>query len=181
MLNLTMTDGAPSIYLAALVILLATAAWFIVREVLRSRREEMSLSRLQNTVNDGKATAIDRYELGTLLLRKKLYSQAMAQFLKASKSDDLGEGELAALVYNALGYCYAAQEQYDLAIRQYKEALKQEAGYVTALNNLGFAYERKQLIGPALEAYDQALIYDVDNTIAKKRSDLLRKQLSPST
>jgi tetratricopeptide (TPR) repeat protein len=175
-----MSDGAPSIYLGALVILLAAAAWFIVREVLRSRREEMALSRLQNTVNGGSATAVDYYELGTLLLRKKLYSQALAQFLKASKAKDLGEGELPALVYNALGYCYAAQEQYDLAIRQYREALKQAPNYVTALNNIGFAYERKQQIRQALESYEQALQYDSSNSIAQKRSDLLRKQLTPT-
>jgi tetratricopeptide (TPR) repeat protein len=181
MLNLTMTDGMPSVYLGALVAILGAASWFIVREVLRSRREEMALSRLQNTVNEGNATAIEYYELGTLLLRKKLYSQSMAQFLKASKAKDLGDGELPALVYNALGFCYAAKEQYDLAIKQYKEALKQEPGYVTALNNLGFAYERKQLLGPALETYDKALIYDSSNSIALKRSELLRKQLSPSS
>ena len=66
-----------------------------------------------------------------------------------------------------MGYAYFAQEQYDLAIRQYKEALKCNPEYVIALNNLGNAYERKQLTAQALETYEQALTYDPKNSTAK--------------
>jgi len=43
-----------------------------------------------------------------------------------------------------------------LAIRQYKEALKHDPKYVTALNNLAHA-ERKNLMAQALQGYEQVL------------------------
>ncbi|NJO53148.1 MAG: tetratricopeptide repeat protein, partial [Leptolyngbyaceae cyanobacterium RM2_2_4] len=103
---------------------------------------------------------------------------AIAQFQKAIKAKDLEPGENAALVFNALGFTYAAQEQYDLAIRQYKDALEQNPGYVTALNNIGFAYEKKQLIAQAVEAYEAALKSDPKNAIAKRRAEALKKRIA---
>jgi tetratricopeptide (TPR) repeat protein len=126
-----------------------------------------------------KGTAQEYYELGSIYLDKKVFAQAIALFQKALKSEDLPETE-SALIYNALGFAYFAQEQYDLAIRNYKDALKADPNYVTALNNLGHAYERKQLSGPALEAYEQALKVDPDNATAKRRAESLRKRFVPS-
>ncbi|MEM7648989.1 MAG: tetratricopeptide repeat protein, partial [Cyanobacteria bacterium P01_A01_bin.70] len=76
---------------------------------------------------------------------------------------------------------YFAQEQYDVAIRQYKEALDIAPGYVTALNNLGHSYERKQLIAQSLESYEKALEYEPSNKTAKRRADSLRKRLAPTS
>lgn len=171
----------PIIYLSILVVLLAAAGWFLFRQILRTRRTETTLSRLQNKLNQGKGTAKEHYELGGILLDKRLYSQAVAQFQKAIKAKDIEGEENLALVYNALGFSYAAQEQFDLAIRQYKEALQLMPEYPTALNNLGFAYEKKQLTTQALEAYEEALRLDPKNTIAKRRSESLRKRLVPSS
>ncbi len=122
----------------------------------------------------------DYYELGTIYLDKKLYSQSLIQFQKALKAKDLEGSENIALIYNALGFTYAAQEQFDLAIRQYKEALDRQAGYVTVMNNLGFAYEKKQLIAQALEMYEQVLVIDPKNGTALRRAESLRKRLVPS-
>jgi Putative Zn-dependent protease, contains TPR repeats len=108
-----------------------------------------------------------------------VYAQAITLFQKALKAEDLVEPD-SALVYNALGFAYFAQEQYDLAIRQYKEALKIEPNYITALNNIGHAYERKQLTAQALEAYEQVLELDPKNATAKRRADSLRKRLVTS-
>jgi tetratricopeptide (TPR) repeat protein len=171
----------PVIYLGILVVLLSVASWFLFRQVLRTRRTETALSRLQNKLTKEKGTAQEYYELGGIFLDKRLYSQAIAQFQKALKAKDLEAGENAACVYNALGFAHAAQEQYDLAIREYKEALQQNPGYSTALNNLGFAYEKKQLIAPALEAYEEVLKIDPKNSTAKRRAESLRKRLVPSS
>ena len=84
------------------------------------------------------------------------------------------------MIYNGLGYAHAAQEQYDIAIRQYKEALKLKPDYVVAFNNLGFAYEKKQLSAQALEAYESALALDPNNPTAKRRVEPLRKLYAPS-
>ena len=143
-------------YLATLVGLLAVAAWFVIRQTLRTRRMEKTLSTLQNRVRSKDATAQDFYELGGVLLDKKLYSQAILQLQKALKAKDLKEDENKALVYNALGFAYAAQEQYDLAIRQYKEALKLTPDYTTAWSNLGFSYEKKRTRRPRFRSLSRS-------------------------
>ena len=175
-----MSSDFPILYLSLLIVLLGLVSFFVIRQILKTRRVENELGRLQKTLAQGKGTAQDHFELGSIYLNKRVYSQAIVQFQKALKAADLPELE-SALVYNALGYAYFAQEQYDLSIRHYKDALKVDPNYVTALNNLGHAYERKQLTAPALEAYEQALALDADNQTAKRRAEALRKRLVPST
>jgi tetratricopeptide (TPR) repeat protein len=175
-----MENGLPVVYISILLLLLSAAAWAIFRQVLKTRKIETTLGKLQNKLTKEKGTAQEYYELGSLYLDKRVYVQAISLFQKALKSEDLPDQE-SALIYNALGFAYFAQEQYDLAIRQYKEALKIDPNYVTALNNLGHAYERKQLTMPALEAYEQALKLDPQNTTAKRRSEALQKRVVPST
>lgn len=176
-----MDDKLLITYLSILVSLLAVASWFVFRQILRTRRTETALSRLQSKLNQEKGTAKEYYELGSILLDKRLYTQAINQFQKALKAKDLEGAENVALVYNALGFTYAAQDQFDLAIRQYREALQQLPEYPTALNNLGFAYEKKQLIAQALESYEMALSFEPKNTTAKRRAESLRKRLVPSS
>jgi tetratricopeptide (TPR) repeat protein len=171
----------PVIYLGILIALLAVASWFLFRQIFRTRRTETTLTRLQNKLTKEKGTAQDYYQLGSIYLDKRLYAQAIGLFQKALKAKDLEGEENAALVYNALGFSYAAQEQFDLAIKQYKEALELQPNYTTALNNLGFAYEKKQLTAQALEVYEQALAIDAKNATAKRRADSLRKRLVPSS
>jgi tetratricopeptide (TPR) repeat protein len=169
------------VYLVTLIVLLGVAAILVIRQVYKTRRMETTLNRLQNKLTKEKGTAQEYYELGSLMLDKKLYSQASTQLKQALKQLGDGDSDKAALIYNALGFSYFAQDQYDLAIRQYKEALDIAPGYVTALNNLGHSYERKQLTTQALETYEESLKYDPDNKTAKRRAESLRKRLVPAT
>ncbi|NEQ26155.1 MAG: tetratricopeptide repeat protein [Microcoleus sp. SIO2G3] len=171
----------PTIYLGILVGLLLVAGVFLLRQVLKTRRVETTFMRLQSKLKTEKGTAQEHYELGGIYLDKKLYAQAIAQFQKALKGKELGGAEAIAPIYNALGFAYTSQEQYDLAIRQYREAIELKPDYVTALNNLGFAYEKKQLIAQAVESYEAALKADPKNQTAKRRSEALKKRLVPST
>jgi len=175
-----MQTSLPIAYLSIFLVLLAVSAWFILRQVLKTRRSEALFSQLQKKLKSNQGTAEEYYELGCLYSDKKLYSQAIQLFQKSLKCDDIPEQE-SALVYNALGYAYVAKEQYDVAIRQYKEALKISPDYVVAWNNLGFAYEKKNLTKQALESYDEALKVDPSNKTANTRASSLRKRLSPST
>ncbi|MDY6938460.1 MAG: tetratricopeptide repeat protein [Cyanobacteriota bacterium] len=172
-----MDTNLVTIYLIILIVLLGGAAIAVVRQIFITRRVEGRFVKLQKIVTKGEGTAQDYYELGSLLLDKKLYSQAIVQLQKSLKSKDLEGEENKAIVYNALGFAYSSQEQYDLAVRQYKEALKLQPEYPTALNNLAFAYERKKLESQALEAYEQVLQYEPKNAIAKKRSTSLKRRL----
>ena len=176
-----MENLLPSTYLLILVLLLAIAGIVVFQQILRTRTTEKQLSKLQSKLSQEKGTAQEYYELGSIYLKKQLFNQATVYFKKALKIKGLGEGENLALVCNALGYAYFAQEQYDLAIRQYKEALKAVPDYVVAFNNLGHAYERKQLISQALEAYEEALKREPKNATAKRRAEALRKRLVPSS
>ncbi len=174
-----MSTELPILYISLLLAILAAAAFFILRQVLKTGKVEKSLNQLQSKLSEQKGTAQEYFELGSIYLNKRVYAQAINLFQKALKSDDLPEME-SALVYNALGFAYFSQEQYDLAIRNYKEALKIDETYVTALNNLGHAYERKQLTTQALEVYQQVLAIEPQNQTAKRRAESLQKRVVPT-
>ncbi len=175
-----MDDNLPIIYLSGLLILLAGLAVFVIWQILKTRSLESTFAKLQRKLSSEKGSSQEYYELGSIYLDKKLYIQSVGLFQKALKVNDGIEPENKALIYNALGYAYFAQEQYDLAIRNYKEATKLYPEYVTALNNLGNVYEKKQMVAKSVETYEQALKVDPKNNIAKRRSESLRKRLIES-
>lgn len=176
-----MDNSLAIVYLSILLALLFGASFAIIRQVFKTRRIETALSRLQKKLTKEKGTAQEYYELGGIYLDKKLYTQALDMFQKAIKAGEQ-EGELnIALIYNGLGYAHFAQQQYDLAIRNYKEALKQKPNYITALNNLAHAYERKNLTAQALQTYEQVLEAEPNNITAKRRSQKLQRQVVIST
>lgn len=174
-----MENTLPIVYLSVLLVLLAGAGWAVIRQVLKTRKIESALSRLEQKLKTDRGTVQEYYELGSIYSDKKLFAQAIVLLQKALKGLDAEEENLSA-VHNALGYAYFAQEQYDIAIREYKEALKDNPEYVTALNNLGHVYERKKLTAQALETYEQALKYEPNNPIAKRRAESLRKRFVTS-
>lgn len=184
-----MDNNLAVIYLSILVAVLLFTVISVFRQIFKSRKVEGSFSKLRKKLTKEKGTAQEYYQLGSIYSEKKLYSQALTLFKKAikaveeeqkqeEKEEQQQEQENVALIYNALGYVYFAQEQYDLAIRHYKEAVKLKTDYVTGYNNLGHAYEKKKLNSPALEAYEEALKLDPKNTTAKRRSESLRRLVS---
>ncbi|MGL5077088.1 MAG: tetratricopeptide repeat protein [Waterburya sp.] len=175
-----MKENLPIVYISTLLAILVFAAIYILREVIKTRKQESTFSRLQNKLKNEKGTAEEYYELGSLYLDKKLFVQSVSLLNKALKANKELEPENQALIHNALGYAYFAQEQYDIAIRQYKEALKLYPEYVVALNNLGNVYEKKQMIVKAVEMYQEALKYEPDNSVAQHRVKSLEKRLVSS-
>ncbi|MDQ2100523.1 MAG: tetratricopeptide repeat protein [Tychonema bourrellyi B0820] len=169
------------IYLSVLLLILGSASWFIVRQIFTTRNREMSLERLENKLTTEKGTAQEYYELGSIYLDKGLYSQAILLFQKALKSEDLEGAENSAIIYNALGFAHFSQEQYDIAIRHYKEAIKLQPEYITSINNLAHSYERKKLVSQALEMYEEVLKYEPANDTAKRRVESLRKRFVSSS
>lgn len=173
-----MDSNLALVYLSILVGLLTFTVVSVFRQIFKTRRRESSLSRLRNKLSKDKGTAQEYYELASIYSEKKVYSQAIGLFQKALKAAEEEGEEAVAPIYNGLGYAYFAQEQYDLAIRQYKEALKSKPDYVTALNNLGHAYERKKLNAQALQSYEEALKFAPKNATAKRRAETLRRLVS---
>ncbi|WGV23745.1 tetratricopeptide repeat protein [Halotia branconii] len=173
-----MDNNLAVVYLSIFVGILAFAVVSIFRQIFKTRKRENAMSRLRKKLEKEKGTAQEYYELASIYSEKKVFSQAIALFQKAIKAAEEEQEEDSAPIFNGLGYVYFAQEQYDLAIRQYKEALKRKPDYVTALNNLGHAYERKKLTTQALQAYEEALKFAPNNTTAKRRAESLRRLVS---
>lgn len=172
-----MDDNLPIVYLSGLLILLGGLAVFVIREIFKTRQVESTFANLQRKLAKEKGSAQEYYQLGSIYLDKKLYIQSVNLFQKALKVSDKIEPENQALIYNALGFAYFAQEQYDLAIRNYREAIKLYPEYAIALNNLGNVYEKKQLISKAVETYGETLKIDPNNKTAKRRFESLQKRV----
>lgn len=173
-----MDNSLAVIYLSIFVSILTLAAVSVFRQIFKTRKIESSFAKLRKKLEKEKGTTQEYYELGSIYSEKKLYSQAIILFQKALKiAQEEGEENIAP-IYNGLGYVYFIQEQYDLAIRNYKEALKAKPDYVTGLNNLGHAYEKKKLTTQALQSYEEALKLAPNNPIAKRRAESLRRLVS---
>jgi tetratricopeptide (TPR) repeat protein len=174
-----MENSLPLVYLSVLLGLLAFAGVSVVRQVIKTRKVETALTRLEKKLKQERGTVQEYYELASIYSDKKMFAQSITLFQKSLKGVDAEEENLAP-VHNALGFAYFCQEQYDMAIREYKEALKANPEYVTAINNLGHVYERKKLTVQALQMYEEALKFEPNNTIAKRRAESLRKRLVTS-
>ncbi len=168
-----MSLPAPTIYLSILSLILSIVGWFVFREVLRVRQQEKTITRLQSKLKQGTGSAWEHFELGSVYLQKKLYQLAVQQFKKSLEAGD----ENKPVVHNALGFTHFSTGQYDLAIQNYKEAIKMDPAYLTAWNNLGHAYEMKKQIELSVEAYKEVLTLSPDNQIARRRLDSLEKRL----
>ncbi|NJK41914.1 MAG: tetratricopeptide repeat protein [Acaryochloridaceae cyanobacterium SU_2_1] len=192
-----MDNSLAAVYLGIFVVFLTFAGWFVFAQVFKTRKNELTISKLEDKFQKQEGTIAEYFELGSIYLKKKLYVQAINQMKKALKAAEAemalepmpipeeAEGaeaempvaEPLAPLYNALGYAYFGQEQFDMAIRNYKEALKCKPDYVVALNNLAHAYERKKLPRQALETYEAVLNQDPKNVVAKNRCKSLRRQV----
>ena len=56
-------------------------------------------------------------------------------------------------------------------------AVKLQPGYVTAWNNLGDAYEKRKDLRAALQAFEEALLFDPNNKVARPHRDALRDRV----
>ena len=165
----------PQAYLIGLLVLLGGAAVVVGRQILRVRRDETALARLEASTRDGDQSAASLYELGSVQLRKRLYSQAADTLKRASKRAGDEPAEAQAVIENALGFALAAQNNYAAAIRHYRSALKAKADYPVALNNLAFALEKQQKTDEAQATYEQVLQLDGGNRTAQKRLKRLKQ------
>ncbi|KAJ0086621.1 hypothetical protein Patl1_07856 [Pistacia atlantica] len=81
------------------------------------------------------------------------------------------------MVYNALGVSYVRDGKLEKGITQFETAVKLQPGYVTAWNNLGDAYEKKKDLKLALKAFEEVLLFDPNNKVARPRRDALKDRV----
>ncbi|KAG6738819.1 hypothetical protein POTOM_058441 [Populus tomentosa] len=130
----------------------------------------------EEQVRSGDATATGLFELGAVMLRRKYYPAATKYLLQAIEKWD-GDDQDLAQVYNALGVSYVLDGKLDKGIKQFEAAVKLQPGYVTAWNNLGDAYEKKKDLKSALKAFEEVLLFDPNNKVARPRRDALKDKV----
>lgn len=163
-------------YLLLLLALLGVGTFVVIRQVLVRRELDLSAKELQEQVRSGDGSATELFELGAVMLRRKVYPAATKYLLQAIQKWD-GDDQDLAQVYNALGVTYSRDEKLDKAITQFETAVKLQPGYVTAWNNLGDAYEKKNDLKAALNAFEEVLLFDPNNQLARPRRDFLKDKV----
>ena len=163
-------------YLLILFFLLTIISFFVFRQFLKTRSEEISLVRYEQKGIDSLETATELYEFGSIQIKKRLYSQATQTFLKAMRNSENEPDEGKAIIENALGFTYAAQKDYKKAIKHYKSALLTLPRYTVALNNLAGAQQSLLDYEQALLTYKKVLAIDPKNKTAIKKTNELNKR-----
>ncbi|KAK4741061.1 hypothetical protein SAY87_024649 [Trapa incisa] len=164
-------------YLLLLLALLGVGSFFVIRQVLVRRELDLSAKELQEQVRSGDASATELFELGAVMLRRKFYPAATKYLLQAIEKWD-GDDQDLAQVYNALGVSYIRDGKTDKGIAQFEKAVKLQPGYVTAWNNLGDALEKNKDLSSALKAFEEVLLFDPNNKVARPRRDALKEKVT---
>lgn len=105
------------------------------------------------------AAILAQYRIGNAYLNAGQIDAALKAFQGYLK-DKSGENELTILVYNSMGNCYEAKNDFKNALVQYEKALNAKAGKSFAgdiLTNLARTYEAMKDNKKAVEYYQKSL------------------------
>nr|KJB81358.1 hypothetical protein B456_013G140800 [Gossypium raimondii] len=152
------------------------ALWLISAQLANASEITTGDAVYEEQVRSGDASATELFELGAVMLRRKFYPAANKFLLQAIEKWD-GDDQDLAQVYNALGVSYVRDGKLEKGINQFETAVKIQPGYVTAWNNLGDAYEKKKDYKSALKAFEEVLLFDPNNKIARPRRDALKDRV----
>ncbi len=169
--------GIQFIYLGSLLGILGFAGFIIVRQVLIRRELDASAKAMGERIRAGDATAEEYFEMGSIMLRKKVYTQAVRNLKLAAEMWE-GDQEDLAQIHNALGFGYLETEKLDASVAEFKKAVELQPGYVTAWNNLGDALERLNDRKGAMAAYEESLVLAPGNQVAANRLEQIKTRLS---
>jgi len=158
-------------YLIILFFVLIIISIFVFRQFLKTRSEELSLVKFEQTGLDSLTKATELYEFGSIQIKKRLYPEAIKTFLKAIENYENEPDEAKAIINNALGFSYAAQNEFKKAIKYYNSAIKSLPEYPIALNNLASAQQRLLEYDLAYATYQKVLVIDPKNKTAIKKID----------
>jgi Flp pilus assembly protein TadD len=178
-----MKEFLPQAYLIGLIVLLGAAAVAVTLQILRVRRDESILSRLEGSASGVAGDSSALYEIASVQLRKRLYGQAGDNLKRALKlaGEEQAPPEARALIENALGFSLAAQNKYKAATRHYRSAIRAKPDYPVALNNLAYALEKQGMEEEARSTYGEVLSIDGGNVTARKRLKALERRSGAGT
>ena len=163
-------------YLIILFVVLIIISVFVFRQFLRTRKEELNLIKFEQKGLDSLTKASELYEFGSIQIKKRLYKEATTTFLKAVEYYENEPNEAKAIIENALGFSYAAQNEFKKAIKHYDSAIKLLPNYTVALNNLASAQQRLLEYELAYATYKKVLLIDPNNKTAIKKSKEVEKR-----
>jgi len=163
-------------YLIILFVVLIIISVFVFRQFLRTRKEESNLVKFEQKGLASLTKASELYEFGSIQIKKRLYPEATKTFLKAIESYENEPNEAKAIIENALGFSYAAQNEFKKGISHYNSAIKFLPEYTVALNNLASAQQRLLEYDLAYTTYKKVLTIDPNNKTAIKKSKELEKR-----
>ena len=163
-------------YLIILFIVLIIIFIFVFRQFLQTRSEELNLVKFEQKGLDSLTAASELYEFGSIQIKKRLYSEATKTFLKAVENYENEPNEAKAIIENALGFSYAAQNEFKKAIKHYNLAITSLPEYPIALNNLASAQQRLLEYDLAYSNYQKVLVIDPKNKTATKKIKELEKR-----
>ena len=167
----------PLFYSIALFFFLSLISYYILKQIINTQKLEKKIFNLQELVKKDVPYYEDCYQLGQLYLRKKLFLKAIVIFRKALKlwdpNDKIGLGNL----YNAIGFTFFNLEEYNYAIYYYQIALKIIPDHTLALVNLGYSFEKINLILKGYHCYKAALFWDPYNKLASTRFLTVEKKV----
>ncbi|ABX09720.1 tetratricopeptide repeat protein [Prochlorococcus marinus] len=176
-----MNLSLPQTYLIGLSVLLAIIAVLVGRQVLKVRKDEIELIKLEQSGNSESNDSAKLYELASVQLKKRLYPQAIATLKKSIKALKDEPNDAKAIIENALGFALAAQDKFKEAITHYQKAIKEKPDYPVAINNLAFAKLKLLEENEAFELYQSVLTMDPKNKTAKKQISKMQKRKEFST
>ena len=163
-------------YLIILFIILIIISIFVFRQFLRTRKEELNLVKFEQKGLNSLTKSSELYEFGSIQIKKRLYTEASKTFLKAVEYYENEPNEAKAIIENALGFSYAAQNEFKKGIVHYNKAIKFLPEYTVALNNLASAQQRLLENDLAYATYKKVLVIDPSNKTAIKKSKELEKR-----
>ena len=138
---------------------------------------DASAKAMGERIRSGDATAEEYFEMGSIMLRKKVYTQAVRNLKLAAERWE-GDKEDLAQIHNALGFGYLSTEKFEESVAEFKTAVELQPGYVTAWNNLGDALERMNDRKGAMAAYEESLVLSPGNQVAENRLAEIKRRLS---
>ena len=172
-----MTNLLPILYLTILIFSLGLAIFFLFGQLVKRKNIESNFNTLQKKLQSKRITSQEYYSIGVIYLSKKLFDQAVINFSEALKIWDKSDLKGLANLYNTIGFTYFESGQFDISIYYYKEAVSIIPEYTIALNNLGYAYEKNNMLSQALKTYKQVVTYDKHNSTACDKITSLEKRI----
>ena len=168
----------PLVYSTALFCFLALISFLLIKQIINTQSLEKKMFELKRTIKKDNYLYESYYKLGQLYFRKKFFSKAILLFREAIRNWDLNDNIGLGSLYNTIGFTYFTLKEYKLAVYSYKIAIRILPDYANALVNLGYAYEKQNLLLKSYNFYNEALLHDVHNSLALKRIIIVKRLLA---